>query len=164
MSSSTEPSPSLVRPPPLPISKTCVYKIVQNGNATIPIQVDLYLPSPISQDACPIFLYIHGGAWIACNKLDYSRPLFHEFLELGFIIASMDYRLLPETSFTGQQEDIRDIEPWLRKQLQEELKASGLKSSSDKIIVAGGSAGAHLALLTVCYLSFHEDRNANQKT
>jgi hypothetical protein len=149
MSSNMGLFPLLARPQPLPVWKTCVYKTVQNGKSTISIPVDIYLPYTRSKDACPIIVYIHGGGWIGGNKTDYSRPLFHEFLSLGFIVTSMDYRLLPETSFKGQQDDIRDIEPWVKRQLQVEIRDSGLKCNTDKIIVAGGSAGAHLALLTV---------------
>ena len=63
----------------------------------------------------------------------------------------MDYRLLPETPFQGQLEDIQDVEPWLRYQLQASLKADNLdcKVDGENLLVVGASAGAHLALLTV---------------
>jgi len=155
------------RPQTLPISKTCIYKTVPNGKSYISIPVDVYLPSgeeitAHGDDACPILLYIHGGGWIGGNRSDYSRPLFLDFLALGFVVASMDYRLLPETSFEGQQGDIKDIEPWLRQQLPIELEDAGLRCDTDKIIVAGGSAGAHLALLTVCLYFLVESASTNE--
>jgi len=133
------------RPPGLPISKTCIYKTI--GKLSIP--VDIYFPVDITGDVSPVVLFVHGGGWIGGNRDDYSRPMFREFLSLGCIILSMDYRLLPESSFSVQLEDIRDIEAWIRSQLPAEIVDSGLRCDTDKIIVAGGSAGAHLALLTV---------------
>jgi acetyl esterase/lipase len=132
-------------PPALPISKTCVYKTI--GSITIPI--DIYLPTEADVAHPPIMLFIHGGGWTGGNRTDYSRPLFHHFLSLGFIVTSMDYRLLPETKLEDQLEDIRDVESWLRNGLAPEVKESFSRIQQDKIIVVGASAGAHLALLTV---------------
>lgn len=63
----------------------------------------------------------------------------------------MDYRFCPETSFEGQCEDVSSIEGFLRDDLGK-LTKDGVKVNVDgeKIVVAGASAGAHLALLTVC--------------
>lgn len=141
------------RPKPLPISKTAFYKTVGETS----ISVDIYLPTVQDdfQTPHPIVLYIHGGGWAGGNRGDYSRPLFRRFLLQNYIVCSMDYRLLPETSFEGQLEDVKDIEPWLRNSLQDELNGAGLKAGIDreKIVVVGASAGALLALLTVRPLS-----------
>ncbi|KUJ11618.1 alpha/beta-hydrolase [Mollisia scopiformis] len=137
-------SASRIRPPALPVSRTCIWKTV----GEVRIALDIYLPSSNDGTNHPIMLYIHGGGWIASNKTDYSRPLFHKFLALGFVIVSMDYRLLPETTFDGQLEDIRDVESWLKNNLPLELEEINFKVATDKIVVAGASAGAHLALLT----------------
>jgi acetyl esterase/lipase len=131
--------------PALPIPKTCIYKTVRE----IEIHIDIYVPTEADGAHPPIMLFIHGGGWSGGNKTDYSRPLFHHFLSLGFIVTSMDYRLLPETKLKGQMEDIRDVEGWLRNSLAREVKDYFSGVQSDKIIVVGASAGAHLALLTV---------------
>lgn len=133
------------RPPALPVFKTCIYKTV----GELSIKVDLYLPPPGNAKFYKIALFIHGGGWTGSNRTDYSRPLFHRFLSLSFIVASMDYRLLPETGFKGQLEDIRDIEPWLRTALPSELGETSSHFNVSNIIVVGASAGALLALLTV---------------
>ncbi|KAN0102844.1 alpha/beta-hydrolase [Hyaloscypha variabilis] len=130
-------------PPALPITKTCIYKTIDK----ITIPIDIYVPTEADVDP-PIMLFIHGGGWSGGNRTDYSRPLFYHFLSLGFIVTSMDYRLLPETKLEGQMEDIRDVEGWLRKNLAREVKEHFSGIQDDKIIVVGASAGAHLALLT----------------
>lgn len=133
------------RPAPLPVSKNCFYKTVKD----VAIPIDVYLPSTVVSSPAPIMLFIHGGGWIAGEKLDYPRATFHRFLSLGFIVTSMDYRLIPETPLSGLLEDIRDVELWLRTKLSLELKDESVKTDGERIVVVGASAGAHLALLTV---------------
>ncbi|KAL5319399.1 hypothetical protein ACEPPN_012451 [Leptodophora sp. 'Broadleaf-Isolate-01'] len=134
--------------PPLPISKTCIYKVV--GKISIPI--DIYLPASKKDgeelDLHPVVLFIHGGGWLGSNRSDYCRPLFHEFLKLGFVVTSMDYRLRPETSLDGQLSDIRDVEYWLRNTLAAETRYCRIEVDASEIVVVGASAGAHLALMT----------------
>jgi pimeloyl-ACP methyl ester carboxylesterase len=139
----SRPIPS--RPPALQISKTCVYRTVGKTS----ISLDIYLPSTNITSACPLMLFIHGGGWMGSNRTDYCRPLFHDFLSLHFVVVSVDYRLVPETGFNGQLEDIQEIESWLRDSLPSELEGSAFKVDLGKIVVVGASAGAHLALLTV---------------
>lgn len=82
------------------------------------------------------------------DRTDYSRPLFHDFLSLNFVVCSMDYRLLPETSLTGLMEDVRDVEPWLRQVLPTEMMKERVEVDGERLVVVGASAGGHLALLT----------------
>ncbi|EXJ53445.1 uncharacterized protein A1O5_13313 [Cladophialophora psammophila CBS 110553] len=100
----------------------------------------------------PIVLYIHGGGWMAGGRTDFPKPILHEFLTRGFVFVSIDYRLIPEVNFiTGQLDDVRVVETWLRDKLQSSLADRGVNVTvnTDAIVVAGGSAGAHLASLTM---------------
>ncbi|CAL3966121.1 hypothetical protein PZA11_002880 [Diplocarpon coronariae] len=143
------------RPAALPITKTCVYKSV--GKTHIPL--DVYVPATSSSSTAkqpspphgrshPVMLFIHGGGWLGSNRSDYCRPLFYQFLQLGFVVVSMDYRLCPETSLDGQLSDVRDVEGWLRTSLAAELADSRVLVDAAQLVVVGASAGAHLALLT----------------
>jgi acetyl esterase/lipase len=139
----------------------------------LPIYIDIYLPSPTSplkgwSDTrhdllTPVMLFIHGGGWTGSNRSDYSRPLFQHFLDAGFIVTSMDYRLVPESSNLQQLEDVKDVEQWLRKDLAieigEKLPANASKNQSTggveevrKVVVVGASAGGQLGLLVVSIL------------
>lgn len=72
----------------------------------------------------------------------------------------MDYRLLPESSFEEMCEDVADAEGWVRGGVRKEGMGAGLEGElrgkwdgvvdGRRVVVAGASAGAHLALLTVC--------------
>ncbi|PBP24836.1 hypothetical protein BUE80_DR004233 [Diplocarpon rosae] len=150
------------RPAALPITKTCVYKSI--GKTRIPL--DVYVPGsasttsnptnppppstppPSPHQHHPVMLFIHGGGWLGSNRSDYCRPLFHQFLHLGFVVVSMDYRLRPETSLDGQLSDVADVEGWLRTRLAVELEDVRVHVDASQLVVVGASAGAHLALLT----------------
>jgi hypothetical protein len=145
-------------PPPLPGSKTYAFKHVNN----IAIEVDVYLPSIEAHDSNqqsshPVLLFIHGGGWIGGHRKEYCRPLFEDFLQRRFIVVSTDYRLLPESEFVqGQLEDIRDLGNWVRNDLSVRLEQEeDVRVEIGKVVVAGASAGALLALLTVSQRYLH---------
>ena len=153
-----------VRPPPLKPTTTLIYKTVPSKttpsllpsgtNITcqpIPIRADIYLPDTLSAGKHKLLLFIHGGGWIHSNRTDYGPPLFKRLLSSGFVICSMDYRLCPETLFSGTCEDVKDIEGWLKNNLEAALQEDGhdVNIDTQSLVVVGGSAGAHLALLTV---------------
>ncbi|KAH8812928.1 Alpha/Beta hydrolase protein [Xylogone sp. PMI_703] len=99
----------------------------------------------------PILLWIHGGGWIGSIRNDYPRPLIYDFLQRGFVITSIDYRLLPESDFLREQvQDVVDVEAWLRGKLPLilEEQGSGVQVDTERIAVAGGSAGSLLAAFT----------------
>lgn len=132
----------------LQASHSFVFK--QVGNT--PIRVDIFLPerSTASNDEFPVLLFIHGGAWIGGHREEYCRPLIQDFLSRGSVVVSTDYRLIPESQFVeGQLEDIRDVGKWIRQDLSGALESCGFRFRCGRLIVAGASAGALLALLTV---------------
>ena len=63
------------------------------------------------------------------------------FLDRGFAVASVDYRLTPIAPFPAQVHDIKAAIRFLR------AEANSLGIDTKKIIVAGASAGGHLAAL-----------------
>ncbi len=99
--------------------------------------LDLYLP-PQSPKPVPLVVGIHGGAWRAGAKD--SVPV-ERWLQQGFAIASVEYRLSPVAKFPAQIHDIKAAIRWLRGN----SKTYGL--DSDRFVIAGSSAGGHLAAL-----------------
>lgn len=134
----------------IPGTKTFVYKTIGD----LKLEVDVLIPENLpSKDAATAVLFIHGGSWVFGNRTEYCRPLFKEFLARNYVVASADYRLLPESDFvSGQLEDIRDLEKWMREGLSDHLSQEGFRCTIGDVIVAGASAGALLALLTVGFL------------
>ncbi|MEW6017141.1 MAG: alpha/beta hydrolase [Pseudomonadota bacterium] len=102
------------------------------------VEVRFYRPKGL-EGAVPCILHIHGGGYIAGSSADNEavhRPLA---AELGCCIASVEYRLAPETPFPGPLEDCYAALAWLHRE------AASLKIDPARIGVMGESAGGGLA-------------------
>jgi acetyl esterase/lipase len=100
------------------------------------LRLDLHLPgSPLR---APLIVWVHGGAWRAGSKS--GMPL-GALVDEGYAVASVDYRLSTEAKFPAQIHDIKAAIRFLR------ARASDWSLPTEKIVVAGDSAGGHLAAL-----------------
>ncbi|MCV6631744.1 MAG: alpha/beta hydrolase [Flavobacteriaceae bacterium] len=87
------------------------------------------------------FLYFHGGGFVMGNReLGLQAALRDALLDVGFTVISADYRLAPENKMQHIVSDARAAFEWVC------TYAKQWNVSSDKIVVAGGSAGGFLAL------------------
>ncbi|MFP6766540.1 MAG: alpha/beta hydrolase [Planctomycetaceae bacterium] len=114
--------------------KTHTYKTV----GKLAIKLDLYRPDKSGR--LPLAVWIHGGALINGHREGISRRVRDDLLGAGFALASIDYRLAPETQLPKVIEDVEDAFGWLREH------ADDLQVRSDRIAVLGGSAGGYLTL------------------
>jgi acetyl esterase/lipase len=90
-------------------------------------------------------LHIHGGGWYMGSAAMMRPQLGRWCAELEVSIASLDYRLAPEHRCPAALDDCeRGALAWLR-QLPDALRGAPL-------LIAGESAGAHLAALTTIRL------------
>jgi len=87
----------------------------------------------------PVVLCIHGGGWAAGHKRDMLGCAFL-LSQLGFVTASIDYRLVPHAHFPAQVEDAKAAVRYLRR------NAAELNIDPKRIGAIGSSAGGHLAL------------------
>jgi acetyl esterase/lipase len=101
--------------------------------------MDLYLPED-GAAARPAVMFIHGGAWKAGDK-DHARNLGPRLARSGYVVASINYRLLPEGVFPSNLADSACALAYLRAHAEEHAIDPG------RIAVMGYSAGAHLASL-----------------
>jgi acetyl esterase/lipase len=86
-------------------------------------------------------VYLHGGVWCALDKDFGTRPLFRHLAAQGHLVVDVAYRLFPETDLPGMVADAKRAVAWVKHH------AADLDVDPDRIVVAGGSAGAHLGLL-----------------
>lgn len=100
-----------------------------------PLLLDLYLPADPPNPA--LVVWVHGGAWHSGSKENPPRGLF----ENGYALASVDYRLSVEAPFPAMIHDLKAAIRYLRAHAQ----TYGYRP--DQFIVAGSSAGGHLAAL-----------------
>jgi acetyl esterase/lipase len=110
-----------------------------------PLFLDLRLPTPRGQRH-PLIVWIHGGGWIYGSRrrlpphLFQSSP-FEQFLDAGYAIAAVDYRLAREAGFEGMLLDIKASIRWLRGH------AADFDLDPERVVVWGESAGGHIAAM-----------------
>ena len=102
------------------------------------IQLDAHRPN--DRVVRPLAVWIHGGALISGGRQGIG-PAGKSLLSAGYCVASIDYRLAPETKLPAIIEDIEDAFRWLRENGRERLHVD-----PERIAVSGGSAGGYLAL------------------
>lgn len=120
--------------------------LVNQAYGTDPKQnLDVYLPAGRSIEETPLLIYIHGGAWIDGSKSEFLS--FQSLMEKsfpGYAFVSIDYRLFNlnngDNKFPTQENDVL-------KSIEYILNKTAGWNISNKIILAGASAGGHLALL-----------------
>ncbi len=89
----------------------------------------------------PVLLWVHGGGWTISDKRYEGGPLMHHLARQGWICVTANYRLSPRATFPEPLLDIKHALRWIREE------GSGYGADPDFVVVAGGSAGAHLASL-----------------
>ena len=99
-------------------------------------RLDLYVPR--GPGPHPLLIYIHGGAFRAGDKGD-DPPL--QYLDDGYALASINYRLSQHAVFPAQIQDCKAAVRWLR------AHAEKYRLDPGRIVVGGTSAGGHLAAL-----------------
>ena len=136
------PSRRVLRLPPVPEPR-----FGQNISfATIPgtdrkLLCDIWQPPDNITPSGVAFIYMHGSAFYFLDKDFNTRPFFRQLAAQGHVIMDVAYRLAPETDMMGMVNDVKRAVVWMKE------NAGTFKMDPNKIVVGGGSAGAHLALL-----------------
>ena len=101
---------------------------------------ELWLPGESSKG---LIVFVHGGCWLNQFDVKHSRPLAHQLAEDGYTVWSLEYRRLgdPGAGIPGTFDDLALATEDLNR-----LKAFGVETQ--RILIAGHSAGGHLALWT----------------
>ena len=89
----------------------------------------------------PVIFYVHGGAWTFGDKAEQGRPLLHEMVSRGWIAVSINYHLAPKSLWPAQIHDVVRALGWVKGSI------GAMGGDPSRIVVAGASAGGHLAAL-----------------
>jgi acetyl esterase/lipase len=116
---------------------TKVYKTA-DGHA---IHADVYRSS--DDVVRPTLVYIHGGALIMGSRTGIAESVKNRYVEAGFGLVSIDYRLAPETKLPAIARDLDDAFHWVRTSAADEFRLD-----PSRVAVVGHSAGGYLALLS----------------
>jgi acetyl esterase/lipase len=133
----------------VPITQASLFKLIAAEPTRVDIEyaklgdrslkLDLYRPQrDATARRSPLVVWVHGGAWRSGSKD--NVPLLR-WLDHGFAIASVEYRLSPEAKFPAQVHDIKTAIRFLR------ARSDELGLDPERFVIAGGSAGGHLAAL-----------------
>jgi acetyl esterase/lipase len=103
-------------------------------------RLDIYRPRR-SVTRAPVFLYLHGGAWIFGDKREQGLPLMDYLASRGWVCVTANYGLSPKVAFPEHLVDCKRALRWVRGHI------AGYGGDPDFVVVGGGSAGGHLASL-----------------
>lgn len=111
---------------------------------TDPLQkMDIYLPKGRTASYTKVIILIHGGSWSSGDKAD-MLPFVDSLKRRmkDYAVVNLNYRLasLSGNTFPTQENDVKTAVEYLNSKRSE-------YNISPKFVMAGVSAGAHLALL-----------------
>jgi arylformamidase len=103
-------------------------------------KLDLFLPPATGAPPPPLLVFIHGGYWQELSK-EYSSFAASHCLPQGIAYAAIGYTLAPAATVGSIVQECRTALNWLFD------NAGKLGVDRHRIVVAGSSAGAHLAAM-----------------
>ncbi|HET6232220.1 MAG TPA: alpha/beta hydrolase [Longimicrobiaceae bacterium] len=106
---------------------------------TVNARLDVYRSSAASP--APVLVYFHGGSWTTGARPK-AASSFRGFLELGFSVVSVDYRLSDVARAPAAVQDARCAMAWVK------VNAARFGFDPERIVAYGTSAGGQLALMT----------------
>ena len=110
-------------------------------------RLDLRLPA--NADA-PVIVYVHSGGWIGGDRSSVPDVVLR-FIERGYAVASIDYRLAPEHTFPDPVRDVKRALRWLKDHGRDTGTIDG-----DRMVLFGTSAGGHLAAFAATTAGHYE--------
>jgi acetyl esterase/lipase len=118
------------------VGTNVVYHVANNYES----KLDVYWP-PDQAQPTPVVVVIHGGGWIAGAKEQRVLEMT-PYLQMGFAAVNVEYRLGQVSLAPAAVEDCRCALHW--------VFANAKKYNFDphRVVLQGGSAGGHLALMT----------------
>lgn len=100
---------------------------------------DVYMP--MEPGVYPTIIRVHGGGWFTGHRSDKNMKRYAQFVEHGYVVISIGYRLGNETVFPGPVEDV-----WNGIcQALEHAEEYGIDKT--RISITAGSAGTSISAL-----------------
>jgi acetyl esterase/lipase len=124
------------------VRSTYTYKTVND----LRIRADVYRKS--GDQIRPVIMWIHGGALITGSRRGLNPVQAEKYLNAGYAIVSIDYRLAPQAKLDQIIEDLQDAYRWVRNQGPKLFRVD-----PNRIAVVGHSAGGYLTLMAGFQLS-----------
>lgn len=103
--------------------------------------LDILQPKDRVAGKAPAVVVFHGGGWIHSGKETAYTSLCLPYLERGFVVANIEYRVASQGVAPAAVTDALDATHWFYQH------ASAYNVDTKRIVITGGSAGGHLALM-----------------
>ncbi len=135
------PTPAPTVPAPSFASAAPVLNVRYSDEATErknSLSLDVY---PVADaQSLPVMIFVHGGGWFRGDKAG-ADIMAQAYNQNGFILLSINYRLIPEVRTDQQMQDVARAVAWTKENIG---KYGG---DPARIFLMGHSAGAHLVSL-----------------
>ena len=118
---------------------------VFSSNSTLAL--DLFVPPGLATPP-PLLLFIHGGYWQELSK-EASSFAANDCVKRGLAFAAVDYTLAPQAGLAQMVAECGEALTWLARE------APRLGFDGQRIVLAGSSAGAHLAAMLALHTRQH---------
>ena len=115
-------------------------------------RLDIYRPKDRDGETLPVIINVHGGGLLMGNK-EFNRPFCASLCEAGYMVFSIEYRLVPDCLFYDQLADLHLALDFIRDHLTE------YGGDISRIYACGDSGGA--CLLTYG-IAMQKDRSLAQ--
>jgi acetyl esterase/lipase len=113
--------------------------VVYGNENNVLLRLDVWR-NTIAKGSIPTLMYIHGGGWMIGDKTG-ADPFLLPYLELGWNIVNVEYRLGGVSLAPAAVQDVRCALRWMVR------NEKAYNIDPDRIVVSGHSAGGHLALM-----------------
>jgi acetyl esterase/lipase len=102
---------------------------------------DVWEPAAFVERSGTAIVYLYGGSWHFFDKDVLTRPLFRQLTAQGHVVMDAAHRSCPETDVIGMVGDVHRAVAWIK------ANAERYGIDPERVVVMGGSSGAHIALL-----------------
>jgi acetyl esterase/lipase len=104
--------------------------------------LDIAQPASAAKGKRPGAIILHGGGWIRGRKEAMIRTMCVPFLEKGFVVANVEYRVASAAIAPAAVSDALRAAQWFLN------NAGRYNVDRRRVVVMGDSAGGHLTLMT----------------
>ncbi len=127
-------------PPPVPGQRDVVFGThIETGD---PLLCDLWLPPADAPHTGLAVIYLHGSAWHYLDKDMGTRRFFRHLAGQGHVVMDVAYTLAPKAQLKPMVSDVKRAIAWIK------AHADEYRVNPERVVLVGGSAGGHLALLS----------------
>jgi len=129
--------------------EAAVERTVPGPAGEIPVRV--FVPPTVEA----VYLSIHGGAFMMGSRRSSDRTNWQMAQACNLVVVSPEYRMAPEHEWPTGHDDCEAVALWILEHGRAELGAT-----SDRLLIGGESAGAHIAAVTTLRLRDRHDAMA----